>query len=80
MSGAKTWAPWSQFQKTLKGHPNYRGPQGMDCSLCCICIIAQLLPLPSPASLAPNLPINPLHVNLHLRICFREPDLEADRQ
>ena len=69
---------WVSISENSEGPSQFQRSWGMDSSFFYICITALLLCLPSPASLAPNLGINHLHVNLHLRVCFREPNPEAE--
>ena len=79
-TGSKDLAPLSQFETTLKGHPSFRVPCEVGGSICWDGSAAQLLSLPSPASL-PCLPfqwwwspkfslMNFSWANVHLRVCL----------
>lgn len=77
VQGCNGLAPLPQFETTLKHHPVPRVPHGIGWGLCCDCVVAHLLPLPN---LLPSLPhkncsqdhspVNFLHINLCLTICF----------
>ena len=54
--------PWVSISENSEGPPQFQRSQEMDSSLFYICITALLLCLPSPASLAPNLGIDHLHM------------------